>query len=385
MAPPKMIPVDYDPFASDSPAVPQLIWGASKGRMGDTLLGHLTAGDVVIPSERVTPQVATVLGQLLGQDRNRFTVGTSDNSINPATGLREFGEDTGGGNDGNGNSGGSEGGSGSGNGGAGGTGNEGDGGGYGIDPGQSSYNPNTTSVSFDDQQSATATVDTPGPPEAPANTQAFANTAPTQVAFDDIQTASPTVDQATNTRGFMDVTGIGSVDRAINKAIDNPVATIANFGFGFVPGVGQINSAIGTINSIAGTSFGTFGSSLAAIGNSIANGTGVGVSGDAGGGDSSGRGGSAEDNASTYYENVTRPNEEDAERLDKLASLGFNAPAAPLINNQKNTPQATGSSAVTNTPAAVTGYLNPVHSLQSFLDTNPFTNASFVSGVDKWL
>jgi hypothetical protein len=75
-----------------SPAAARL---AAKGRLGDTLIGHLTKGDIVVPEEKVSPQVRGVLGMLLGRQLERFTAGSPANSRNPKTGLPEF-EGTGG-------------------------------------------------------------------------------------------------------------------------------------------------------------------------------------------------------------------------------------------------------------------------------------------------
>ena len=67
---------------------------ARKGRGGDTAIGHLTPGEVVVP--------ASVLGQpgvrdrlLFGFQRSRlpmgrYTVGGTDDSRNPRTGMREY-------------------------------------------------------------------------------------------------------------------------------------------------------------------------------------------------------------------------------------------------------------------------------------------------------
>lgn len=87
-----------------------LTGAAAAGRNGDRFLAHVTPGDIVVPVEKVTPQVKNVLGQILGSQLSRFTVGHPDNSINPKTGIREFeegggGSEGGGGDTGGGNSG----------------------------------------------------------------------------------------------------------------------------------------------------------------------------------------------------------------------------------------------------------------------------------------
>lgn len=86
-----------------------------QGRRGDSLLGHLSPGDVIIPWNRVTPEVRDFLAQLI--DVNRFTAGSEMNLLNPNTGLPEFAEGGGteggsGGNDGGVNDGGTDGGTG---------------------------------------------------------------------------------------------------------------------------------------------------------------------------------------------------------------------------------------------------------------------------------
>jgi len=44
---------------------------------------------VVVPVEKITPQVKGLLSAILGAQTGRFTAGDSANSINPKTGLRE--------------------------------------------------------------------------------------------------------------------------------------------------------------------------------------------------------------------------------------------------------------------------------------------------------
>lgn len=65
---------------------------ARKGRDGDTRLGHLSDGDVIVSRERQErdPKVKAALRELMGDDLERFTVGSAWNSRNPSTGLAEF-------------------------------------------------------------------------------------------------------------------------------------------------------------------------------------------------------------------------------------------------------------------------------------------------------
>ena len=65
------------------------------GRGSDTLLGHLTPGEIVVPKEIIDNEIAMrKLKSLFDKyevDINQFTVGHEANSINPETGNPEFG------------------------------------------------------------------------------------------------------------------------------------------------------------------------------------------------------------------------------------------------------------------------------------------------------
>lgn len=70
---------------------------ADMGRNGDTVLGHLSRGEMVVPNELLDADdgalrkiLAGVMKEV-GINPNQFTVGHEDNKINPATGLPEFG------------------------------------------------------------------------------------------------------------------------------------------------------------------------------------------------------------------------------------------------------------------------------------------------------
>ncbi|HBR55778.1 MAG TPA: hypothetical protein DEA82_16965 [Flavobacteriaceae bacterium] len=68
---------------------------AGYGRNGDTTMGHLTPGETIVPQQvlQSNPQVARGLGRAFtdaGVDPSRYVVGSGQNSINPATGEREF-------------------------------------------------------------------------------------------------------------------------------------------------------------------------------------------------------------------------------------------------------------------------------------------------------
>lgn len=77
---------------------------AAKGRGGDTELGHLTPGEVILPPEfpQQRPDLFAEIAEFLGNDIGRRTVGGSDDSINPDTGYPEFWAPYGGGQGGHG-------------------------------------------------------------------------------------------------------------------------------------------------------------------------------------------------------------------------------------------------------------------------------------------
>lgn len=60
------------------------------GRGGDTTVGHLTEGEVIVPrGSDLAGKVRAALAAL-GYDPERYTVGGPGDSINPRTGMREF-------------------------------------------------------------------------------------------------------------------------------------------------------------------------------------------------------------------------------------------------------------------------------------------------------
>lgn len=65
---------------------------ARAGRDGDTGIAHVSNGDVIVSRERQErdPKVKAALRELMGDDLERFTVGSAWNSKNPSTGLAEF-------------------------------------------------------------------------------------------------------------------------------------------------------------------------------------------------------------------------------------------------------------------------------------------------------
>lgn len=68
---------------------------ADAGRGGDTVLAHMTIGEVVIPAPMMQdPEVAQVIQAIFeayGENLGEFTVGDQANKINPETGYPEFG------------------------------------------------------------------------------------------------------------------------------------------------------------------------------------------------------------------------------------------------------------------------------------------------------
>ena len=64
------------------------------GRGGDTLLSHLTPGEIVIPKELIETEIDRRKIQSIfdkqGLDINQFTVGHESNVVNPETGNPEF-------------------------------------------------------------------------------------------------------------------------------------------------------------------------------------------------------------------------------------------------------------------------------------------------------
>lgn len=67
---------------------------AKMGRMGDSYLGHLSKGEMVVPPASVSPATMSMVQRDMmssGLDPQRYTVGSNQMSINPMTGKPEFG------------------------------------------------------------------------------------------------------------------------------------------------------------------------------------------------------------------------------------------------------------------------------------------------------
>lgn len=74
---------------------------AQQGRKGDTQVGHLTPGELIIPDAILNsiPGLADMVAQAFakaGADIEQYRVGGEGDSINPATGVPEYGYDDGG-------------------------------------------------------------------------------------------------------------------------------------------------------------------------------------------------------------------------------------------------------------------------------------------------
>lgn len=66
---------------------------AAKGRHGDTVVAHMTPGEIAIPPQLQTPKVLAILQQEFqrqGVDPQQFTAGSPQSSVNPATGMPEY-------------------------------------------------------------------------------------------------------------------------------------------------------------------------------------------------------------------------------------------------------------------------------------------------------
>ena len=69
---------------------------ASKGRKGDDDVAHLTTGELIVPPQVLAamPELESLLMQAFtkaGADIEQYRVGGGDDSVNPETGMKEFG------------------------------------------------------------------------------------------------------------------------------------------------------------------------------------------------------------------------------------------------------------------------------------------------------
>lgn len=272
---------------------------ASQGQDGDTLLGHLTKGDIVIPAEAPDAVRHVALQGLAahGLDPNRFTAGSPGNQINDNTGIAAFadGGDGGDGGDAGGNGGnGSDGGNGQGANGS--TGGEADsadhssgaddGGGAsasaganggshsGTAGGQQADNTDTTGDHSIGEQSSLGDAGV-GVNIGTSISDAFSGHAPSI---------------GTTVSNIADDVG-GKISSAVSNMANNPVATAIDMAASLSP-VGMINGAINGLNGLTGANNPTMGGAITgAINGSIAGTPASGNSGPATGGGSAGNGG----------------------------------------------------------------------------------------------
>lgn len=72
---------------------PQAQQQASQGQNGDSIVAHMTPGEIAVPPQLQTPQVLAVLNQAFQQnkvDPQQFTAGSPKASVNPQTGMEQF-------------------------------------------------------------------------------------------------------------------------------------------------------------------------------------------------------------------------------------------------------------------------------------------------------
>ena len=81
------MPMDEAPLGDVSEDI------ADAGRDSDTVIGHLTLGEIVVPLELLDEDTLGILSELFSENgisMNEFTVGDERNKINPETGNPEF-------------------------------------------------------------------------------------------------------------------------------------------------------------------------------------------------------------------------------------------------------------------------------------------------------
>lgn len=88
--------MDGSPEMGEAPAMMETEEMAMAGRNGDTVVGHLTEGELVVPTEvfEGNPDLVDILFSRMREagieDPERYIVGSELNSINPETGMPEF-------------------------------------------------------------------------------------------------------------------------------------------------------------------------------------------------------------------------------------------------------------------------------------------------------
>ena len=214
----------------------QLRAAANAGRGGDTMLAHLSPGEIVVPASAQSPELRQMLAQALvatGHDPGRYVIGGTDDSRNPRTGLREFydagdgmgGAETGGDNQG------------------------GIGGATGPDFGGANYGGR------DEGDRARAASEAAAPGTGPFSGATYDTHGYGQNTLAGYRSGIP---------------GMGWVGRQVDKAVANPISTGINMLASFTP-LGALNTLSGLFNGP------TVGSAGTAIGRSVGRAMGFGA------------------------------------------------------------------------------------------------------------
>lgn len=83
-----------NPQGNPAAARPMMQRGAAEGRGGDSMMAHMTPGEIVVPPEVQTPEVLAALNRAfaqMGANPTSYQAGHPDQKINPETGMPEFG------------------------------------------------------------------------------------------------------------------------------------------------------------------------------------------------------------------------------------------------------------------------------------------------------
>lgn len=389
---PQLTPVNYDPFASDSPSVPQLSWAASQGQGGDSLLVHTTPGDVVIPQEAIDTKTRGALLQILGDKYDRFTVGSSSNIINAATGLRAF--------DASNDSGGGDGGTGGGTGDGGGGDNGGFGGGdmsgadnQGASDATGGYGQgdtgNTGGAGAADTSGfgldmsggmAQAAADAAAADATSNDGFADLNGVPSQISNPSGFALSPqeesVLNEALNNPASaksldinQSITGWSMIDNPINNFLNNPVSSMINTVLGIaIPGISEANLGLKAANMIDSDIPSSVGGVVVGAVNGLA------------------AHGDDDQSAQQGMQDQGGGNQNGMQAFLTDAAPNPVAPggAAPNMGRgsdilQQKQQQADASGGVTPYKAPN----NPVHNINNFLAHNPFDASSFL-GKSSW-
>lgn len=95
MASPGRPPQGYSaPSMPARPPMPRMPAAAGQGRGGDSMVAHMTPGEIAVPPQIQTPDVLTALNRAFasaGANPTSFQAGNPDQKVNPATGMPEFG------------------------------------------------------------------------------------------------------------------------------------------------------------------------------------------------------------------------------------------------------------------------------------------------------